>query len=83
MLYKPRLSSPRARVTSTNSPGKEKFDILLPAVLSPRLEVTVTTDTGKTFRAVTRFDTDLELTYYAHGGILNYMVRKLAKQTQQ
>ena len=63
--------------------GKEKFDILLPAVLSPRLEVTVTTDTGKTFRAVTRFDTDLELTYYAHGGILNYMVRKLAKQTQQ
>ena len=28
-----------------------------------------------------RFDTDLELIYYAHGGILNYMVRKLVKQT--
>ena len=28
-----------------------------------------------------RFDTDLELIYYAHGGILNYMVRKLVKQS--
>jgi len=62
--------------------GKEKFDIMLPETLTPRQEVTVTTDTGKSFTAVIRFDTDLELTYYAHGGILNYMVRKLAKQTQ-
>merc|ERR550532_932096 len=28
-----------------------------------------------------RFDSDLELLYHAHGGILNYMVRKLVKQT--
>lgn len=25
-----------------------------------------------------RFDTDVELTYYRNGGILNYMIRKMA-----
>jgi len=59
--------------------GKEKFDIDLPAEdLKPGQIVNVTTDTGKQFSVVVRFDTDLELTYYKHGGILNYMVRKLA-----
>ena len=33
------------------------------------------------FKHLFRFDTDLELIYYAHGGILNYMVRKLVKQS--
>ena len=33
------------------------------------------------FKLLFRFDTDLELIYYAHGGILNYMVRKLVKQS--
>lgn len=41
--------------------------------LSPQL------DTGKTFQAVMRFDTDVELTYFHNGGILNYMIRKMAK----
>lgn len=36
-------------------------------------------DTGKTFQAVMRFDTDVELTYFHNGGILNYMIRKMAK----
>ena len=58
--------------------GKEKFDIDLPAVLSPGLTVTVSTDTGKQFQVLMRFDTDLELAYYRHGGILNFMVRKVA-----
>ena len=58
--------------------GKEKFDIDLPSVLSPGLTVTVSTDTGKQFRVLMRFDTDLELAYYRHGGILNFMVRKVA-----
>merc|ERR1711936_411103 len=59
--------------------GKEKFDILLPATLVPGQDVPVTTDSGKSFNVTSRFDTDLELLYYAHGGILNYMVRKLVK----
>merc|ERR1712013_837200 len=61
--------------------GKEKFDILLPSTLVPGQDVPVTTDSGKSFNVTSRFDTDLELLYYAHGGILNYMVRKLVKQT--
>lgn len=36
-------------------------------------------DTGKTFQAVMRFDTDVELTYFRNGGILNYMIRKMAQ----
>merc|ERR1712117_505994 len=61
--------------------GKEKFDIELPSVLSPGMTVTVNTDTaGKQFSVVMRFDTDLELTYFKHGGILNYMVRKVAER---
>eukprot|EP00092_Neocalanus_flemingeri_P037142 GFUD01040430.1.p1 GENE.GFUD01040430.1~~GFUD01040430.1.p1 ORF type:complete len:895 (-),score=230.76 GFUD01040430.1:278-2962(-) len=58
--------------------GKEKYDIEIPDILTPGMKVTVSTDTGKQFTVVTRFDTDLELTYYKHGGILNYMVRKVA-----
>jgi len=36
-------------------------------------------DTGKTFPVRMRFDTDVELAYFLHGGILNYMVRKMAE----
>ena len=60
--------------------GKEKFDIELPAVLTPGMQVSVNTDAGKQFTVVMRFDTDLELTYFKHGGILNYMVRKVAER---
>ena len=60
--------------------GKEKFDIEVPAEMSPGMTVNVRTDGGKQFSVVMRFDTDLELTYYKHGGILNYMVRKVAER---
>ncbi len=36
-------------------------------------------DTGKSFQAKMRFDTDVELTYFHHGGILNYMIRKMSE----
>ena len=35
--------------------------------------------TGKSFVTKLRFDTEVELTYYQNGGILQYMLRKLAK----
>jgi len=60
--------------------GKEKFDIDVPAEMTPGMTVNVRTDGGKQFSVVMRFDTDLELTYYRHGGILNYMVRKVAER---
>ena len=60
----------------------EKFDIELPETLRPGMTVSVKTETGKQFSVIMRFDTDLELTYYRHGGILNYMVRKVASKNQ-
>jgi len=32
---------------------------------------------GRSFQVVARFDTDVELTYFHHGGILNYMIRTM------
>jgi len=62
--------------------GKESFSICMPALpadLKPRMRIQVRASNGKTFHTMLRFDTEPELTYYNHGGILNYMVRKLAK----
>jgi aconitate hydratase len=39
----------------------------------------VTTNTGKTFEVKTRLDTDVEIEYFKNGGILHYVLRKLAK----
>jgi aconitate hydratase len=39
--------------------------------------LTVTTDTGISFDAVVRIDTPGEADYYRHGGILQYVVRKM------
>jgi aconitate hydratase len=39
--------------------------------------VTVSTDTGKRFEAVVRIDTPGEADYYRHGGILQYVLRKM------
>jgi aconitate hydratase len=33
----------------------------------------------KTFSVLARIDTAVELEYYAHGGILNYVLRGLAR----
>ena len=33
------------------------------------------TDDGKSFQAVARFDTEVELKYFSNGGILNTMIR--------
>ncbi|XP_048358971.1 cytoplasmic aconitate hydratase [Sphaerodactylus townsendi] len=58
--------------------GRERYTIIIPEDLVPRMNVQIKLDTGKTFQAVMRFDTDVELTYFRNGGILNYMIRKMA-----
>lgn len=60
--------------------GKERYTILIPEDkdLRPGMNVEIKLDTGKTIEAIMRFDTDVELTYYRNGGILNYMIRKMA-----
>ena len=48
--------------------------------LSVNEKITVTTDSGKSFQAKIRLDTDVEIEYFKNGGILHYVLRKLAKE---
>ncbi|XP_013138056.1 PREDICTED: cytoplasmic aconitate hydratase-like [Papilio polytes] len=57
--------------------GKEIFSVQLPETLTPGEMATVTLDSGKSFKVKIRFDTEVDLTYFKHGGILNYMIRKM------
>ena len=60
--------------------GREQFTIDLAHVYSkPQQVVTVTTNTDKKFQVLARFDTELELTYFRNGGILQYMIRKMVQ----
>jgi len=72
-------------VASLGLTGKETFAVKgIADGLKPRkrLEVTATSDDGqkKTFSAVCRIDTENEVDYYLHGGILLYVLRQLAKK---
>jgi aconitate hydratase len=64
--------------------GEELYDIAgIAGGLSPRAELEVRARAPgapeKTFRAIARIDTPMELEFYKHGGILPYMVRQLLK----
>uniref|UniRef100_A0AAQ5Y714 Cytoplasmic aconitate hydratase n=1 Tax=Amphiprion ocellaris TaxID=80972 RepID=A0AAQ5Y714_AMPOC len=59
--------------------GRERYTIPIPEQLTPRMVVDVKLDTGKTFQVRMRFDTDVELTYFHNGGILNYMIRQMSE----
>lgn len=62
--------------------GKETFDIPLQA-LKPQGTLSVLAhlpdQSKKRFEAIVRIDTPKELEYYQHGGILQYVLRQLAK----
>jgi aconitate hydratase len=63
--------------------GHERYTIDLPTDISkihPGQDVAVRTDTGKEFTCIARFDTEVELAYFNHGGILPYVIRQLTKQ---
>ena len=64
--------------------GEETFSIEGLAGLSPRqmVEVAMTRPDGstETFQALCRIDTANEMEYYRHGGILHYVLRKLAAE---
>ncbi|XP_066491338.1 iron-responsive element-binding protein 2 [Tiliqua scincoides] len=57
--------------------GKEQFSISFPQKLSPGITLDVKTNTGKVFHVIAAFDSDVDITLYKHGGILNYVVRRL------
>ncbi|CAH1251385.1 ACO1 [Branchiostoma lanceolatum] len=58
--------------------GKERFTIQLADDIQPGQTIDVKVNgEERTFKALVRFDTPVELTYFRHGGILNYMVRRM------
>ncbi|XP_072314656.1 cytoplasmic aconitate hydratase [Eucyclogobius newberryi] len=59
--------------------GKERYTVVIPDKLTPRMKSEIKLDTGKTIQVLMRFDTDVELAYFHHGGILNYMIRKMSQ----
>lgn len=71
---------PRNQVNFDNNiglTGKEQFTIDLPENIKVHDQITVRTDTGKTFNTKLRLDTDVEIEYFKNGGILHYVLRKL------
>ncbi|GLT39297.1 hypothetical protein SLA2020_134950 [Shorea laevis] len=65
--------------------GHERYTIELPSNVSeirPGQDVTVVTDSGKSFSCTLRFDTEVELAYFNHGGILQYVIRNLINAIQ-
>ncbi|KAM6949474.1 cytoplasmic aconitate hydratase [Aplochiton taeniatus] len=71
---------PGATADTLGLTGRERYTLVIPEQLTPRMIVNITLDTGKTFEVRMRFDTDVELTYFLHGGILNYMIRKMSEK---
>ncbi|KAL4703558.1 hypothetical protein ACJJTC_000195 [Scirpophaga incertulas] len=57
--------------------GAETYDVAVPAQLAPGQLLSVQVSTGKSFQVKARFDTEVDLTYFKNGGILNYMIRKM------
>ncbi|UOQ85720.1 aconitate hydratase AcnA [Gracilibacillus salinarum] len=63
--------------------GKETFEVQIDETVKPRdlVKVTATDEDGKqtSFEVIARFDSDVEVDYYRHGGILQMVLRnKLA-----
>ncbi|ALC47667.1 Irp-1A [Drosophila busckii] len=57
--------------------GREVYNIALPeSGLKPGQKIQVEAD-GTVFETILRFDTEVDITYYQNGGILNYMIRKM------
>nr|XP_033342162.1 cytoplasmic aconitate hydratase-like [Megalopta genalis] len=68
---------PGQNADSLGLTGLELYDIPIPEDVQPGQKVIVTTNDGKKFEVIVRFDTEVDLTYFKHGGILNYMIRKM------
>ncbi|XP_024290524.1 cytoplasmic aconitate hydratase-like [Oncorhynchus tshawytscha] len=50
--------------------GRVCYTVVILEPLTPRVIVDIKLDTGKTFQARMRFDTDVELTYCHNGGTI-------------
>jgi len=59
--------------------GEEELTVSMPSPLTTGCKATITADNGVSFQVTVRFDTDVELSYFNHGGILNYMIRAICQ----
>ncbi|KAL0114126.1 hypothetical protein PUN28_011439 [Cardiocondyla obscurior] len=67
---------PGENAESLGLTGYEQYDIAIPTNCQPGEKITVNADNNK-FEVIARFDTEVDLTYFKHGGILNYMIRTM------
>ncbi|CAH1283635.1 unnamed protein product [Diabrotica balteata] len=72
---------PNQGAESLGLTGKENYSFDLPKDIKPGQLIKVTTDTGKAFDVILRFDTEVDLLFYQNGGILNYMVRNMVRKS--
>ncbi|KAF3688530.1 Iron-responsive element-binding protein 2 [Channa argus] len=66
---------PGQNADSLELSGKERFTITLPETLSLREQLTVKTSQGKSFFVTARFDTEMDVIFFRHGGLLRYVAR--------
>ncbi|MED4902767.1 hypothetical protein, partial [Weizmannia sp. CD-2023] len=64
----------------------ETFDVHIDENVKPHdwIKVTATDENGKKteFEALVRFDSDVEIDYYRHGGILQMVLREKLQQSK-
>lgn len=72
---------PGQSATTLGLTGQEVYSIDVPETISTKQTTTVRTEEGKTFQVIMRFDTEVELQYFKHGGILNYTLRQLLSKS--
>jgi len=70
---------PDQNAASLGLTGEERFNIVLNGEVRVQQHIEVVTDSGKSFTAKARVDTDVEVEYFKNRGILNYVLRKLAR----
>jgi len=64
--------------------GKETFNIgLNNGDLEPGQEMEVKASNGKKFIVKCRIETEVEAAYFKHGGVLQYVLRKMMKDSEK
>ncbi|XP_024971811.1 aconitate hydratase 1 isoform X2 [Cynara cardunculus var. scolymus] len=74
----PLCFSPGEDAETLELTGRERYTIDLPKdinKITPGQEIIVKTDNRKSFKCTLRFDTEVELAYFDHGDILQYVIR--------
>jgi aconitate hydratase len=78
----PLTYQPGEGAASLGLDGRESFDLDVPSDLRPRQEIRVTArredGSSRSFMAIARVDTPVEVEYYRNGGILHTVLRRMA-----